>query len=508
MDIRIERLLEALDRSSEREPTDLPSALQELPAADLMFSPWETWILIGLVRHRERQAWVEQVIRDRLRGGSGNLAVAGSLGHPASTPRRGPIPGMPEWEYRFHGRGCEFSHKVDGDVIDVDFWGETADYFDTYFYQKFLESPRRPEPPEQRLRQLYSSTDSVTIAVADLLACGVLVPLSDRSAHPYRLAEGVNHLAAEVEAFCEKWSHEPKRLWLAALIGDWPAADSAAVGHPELTTITGPRAAQCRENQWRRLQQELGVPYRNADALRTLADLEAPFLDGCLRSTLQGQPSGLISAALDIIGKQDDSRWGPQVYELFSRINPEGDLPAPHIWMTSLKFLLRHGYRLAEVTAALAKAGRTELGEAVLLALEHAPALALPLIRRGLLDEAPCDRTDVAAILAVFNTPWSRHELYQALDQSDEQERTADVRAAIMESGDEIARQLVLDWEERNPHENGVGSYVEVGGQMLGPFFTFGEHALRDRMSRIRWEMNKFHDRIQKLRGIIPPDLH
>src|SRR5579859_7135817 len=55
--------------------------------------------------------------------------------------------------------------------------------------------------------------------------------------------------------------------------------------------------------------------------------------------------------------------------------------PEPHLWITSLKFLLRHGHRADEVLALLARAGRIEVGEAVLLALEHAPELALPLIR-------------------------------------------------------------------------------------------------------------------------------
>ena len=66
-------------------------------------------------------------------------------------------------------------------------------------------------------------------------------------------------------------------------------------------------------------------------------------------------------------------RWCPLLFTLFSRVNPAGDLPQPHIWITSLKLLLRHGYRKAEVIAALAKASRNEIGEAVLLSLEHAP---------------------------------------------------------------------------------------------------------------------------------------
>ena len=90
------------------------------------------------------------------------------------------------------------------------------------------------------------------------------------------------------------------------------------------------------------------------------------------------------------------------MYDLFSRLNPAGQLPEPHIWMTSLKFMLRHGHRKQEVIAALTRADRTEIGEAVLQSLEHAPKLALSLIRKGLLAKAvnPRDRRGVLVTLS------------------------------------------------------------------------------------------------------------
>src|SRR5207302_9773480 len=115
--------------------------------------------------------------------------------------------------------------------------------------------------------------------------------------------------------------------------------------------------------------------------------------------------------------------------------------------------------------AALPKAGGTEVGEAVLLALEHAPALALPLIRKGLLADIPINRSQVAAILALIAKPWSRQELLGALEASDDQSKTADARAALLESRDEEVQKAVLAWEERNPHEHEVGSYLEIGGR-------------------------------------------
>jgi hypothetical protein len=42
----------------------------------------------------------------------------------------------------------------------------------------------------------------------------------------------------------------------------------------------------------------------------------------------------------------------------------------------------------------------------------------------------------------------------------DDQKKTADARAALLESGDEDAQKAVLAWEKRNSHENEVGSYL------------------------------------------------
>jgi hypothetical protein len=260
------------------------------------------------------------------------------------------------------------------------------------------------------------------------------------------------------------------------------------------------------ELRWEHLRRDLGEPFKGADALQALSDLEAPDVNRRIEDALRGPPSGLTSAALNVIGQQDDPRWCVAVHDLFARVDPTARAPQPHLWMTSLKFLLRHGHRATEVVAALARAGRTEIGEAVLLSLEHAPELALPLIRRGLLADVPIDRTTVAAILAVIGRPWSVRELLGALEASDDQEKTADARAALLESGDEEARAAVLAWEERNPHEDEVGSYLEIGSRRLGPFYSFDELSLKSRASWVRYEMDKLHDRVAKLRGVIPPE--
>jgi hypothetical protein len=411
---------------------------------------------------------------------------------------------MPEWEYYFHGRGCCLTHKVVGDEIDVDFWGDSAEYFDTFFYTKYLESLRQPEPPEQRLRELHRCTGPVRIAVDDLVAIGALTPLPGRDSHPPCVSDAILDHTEAIETFCGAWANSTNRLWLGALCGDWLAAHEAAAGFPDLTAITAPRADQCRELRRQRLKKDLGDQCKVADALHALADLGVEDLDDCLIDALSGPPTGAISAALDIIEQQDDPRWCPHLYTLFRRTDPEQQLPSPHIWFTSLRLLLRHGYHTADVIAALPRAAGT--GDAVLLALEHAPQLALPLIRKGLLSEIPISRSEVAAILAVINKPWSRRELLGALSASDDQEKTADARAGLLETGNAEAETAVLEWEERNPHENEVGSYLEIDGKRLGPFYTFGELALKNRAVWIRYEMDRVHDQAMKLKEVVPPE--
>src|SRR5689334_11990009 len=111
MDVRINQLLDAFRQAGEGPPADTTALFRGLPDAGALPSPWETWTLIGLVRHHARQLWVRDVINTRLRGDPSSLAVLGALGHPEGVRQSGSVPGLPEWEYYFHGRGCRLSHK-------------------------------------------------------------------------------------------------------------------------------------------------------------------------------------------------------------------------------------------------------------------------------------------------------------------------------------------------------------------------------------------------------------
>jgi len=84
--------------------------------------------------------------------------------------------------------------------------------------------------------------------------------------------------------------------------------------------------------------------------------------------------------------------------------------------------------------------------------------------------------------------------------------RSAPPGAALQECGDHEAQKAVLAWEQRNPHENEPGNYLESRGKRLGSFYTFSEISLEDCASSIRDDMDKFHERVIKLRNVVLPE--
>jgi hypothetical protein len=214
----------------------------------------------------------------------------------------------------------------------------------------------------------------------------------------------------------------------------------------------------------------------------------------------------VTSAALEVIGRLDDPAWDAEVFELFRRVDPDGPIPRTHLWMTSLKLLLRHDHRRVEVLAALPRADGCEVGEACLVALEQAPELVLPLVRRALRSDVPMNRTTAAAMLALIDRPWSRREMLTALDDSDNQERTADCRAALLACADEDAHRAVRAWQEQHPHEPEAGTFVKIGGREHGPCISMGEMMLRNRAQFVRYEMEALRERVLRVRDVDPPE--
>ncbi|HQU47459.1 MAG TPA: hypothetical protein PK867_31940, partial [Pirellulales bacterium] len=176
-----------------------------LPKASPVLSPWAFWLLVALVQQRRRQRWVADVVRNHLQGDPEALATAGALGQPEEISQQGIVPGMPEWEYRFHGRGCSLTHRITGESIDVDFYDEEGEWFDGWFYCRYLKKARQLTPPEQRLIELHPSIDTIMVSLAELKLTRFATGIKENRA-VFKLADDVVANTALVEAFCDAWS--------------------------------------------------------------------------------------------------------------------------------------------------------------------------------------------------------------------------------------------------------------------------------------------------------------
>jgi hypothetical protein len=484
-------LWQGLHQALREPPEDLAAAIDGLPEVGRLPSPWTAWALIGLVRHRRRQLWVGEVVTENLGGNLAVIARRGALAHPSRLPLQGLVPGLTEWEYRFHGRGCCLTHRGTGEAIDVDFFGARAEFIDVEFYLDYLRSLRNPEPPEARLIALHRSLEPIRLAVSELMQAGMLEPLKGRAAHAFRLADAVIEHEELIDGFCAAWGNPRWQPWLAALIGDWPGAHDSACSTSDsmIADRIADRAAACTALRCERLLGDQSGAPRDPDVLYALDDLGAECLEAELRQTLGGPVCAATSTALTIIERHGDPAWCPVLDDLFGRLDPREELPQPYLWVHCLRFLLRHGYRRDEMRRSLDRAEGLGLGEAALLALEHDPERARPLFRRALRSPIPASRSIAAATLALVDRPWSREELLAVLCESDEQAATSECRAALRECHDAPARDAVDVWERANPHE-----------PEPGPWITMGEVMLRNSPHWVQWQMKSLHDRVMKLR--------
>jgi hypothetical protein len=468
-----DRLWQCLALISTFHPEDV-AAWASLPPPEELPSPWTTWTLIALVRQRQRQVWVGKIVK-QLGGHPALIAQRGECGH-LSRPPMGPVPGMPAWEYHYHGRGCCLTHRVTGEEIDVDFFGNRAVAFDYFFFERYLRSLRAPEPPEQRLIELHPSIDAIRLAFDELTTFGLLAPYPEgRVSSVFRLSKHALRHKDLLDDFCTAWADQSRQPWLAALVGDWLAVHDrlGATVDPSLQDLVAQRVACIRQRRQTWLTKEFKSGQEPRLSLLAMADLGAEECDAFLTRAMRGVISGTTSSALKIVESRDDLRaWCPEVYDLFLRLDPNKPPPHLYLWVRCIHFLLRHGYRKEEVAAALPLASDCVAGDAAVLALEYLPSAALNLFRRGLRSRS---RT-AAAALALIDQPWSRAELLAVLHESDDWEATCECRLALGESRDRVAWQAVQAWEDGHPAPD----------PKKKPFIEVSEALFRSAMDELR----------------------
>lgn len=413
-------------------------------------SPWALCALVALDRHRRRQQWVGDVVRTHLGGDPKLLARLGAAGHPEHLAQQGDTPGLPGWTYFFHGRGCCLTHAETGASINVDFVDDgRTDAIDPYFFAEYLRSLQRPGPVEARLITLHPSFRTVAVSIAELVEHGLV-----RAEESGSLAS----LTAESRA------HEA----LLRELGERLAADGA---------IT--EDALARRRGWLRARDRTDT---KGSSLRALAETAPDDLATVLSDALEVRPvDARSSIALELIAQQDDPQHCAAVWALFCALDPSGAIPQPHLWARCSAFLLRHAFSVDRVIATLADAGGTEVGEAALLALEFAPPLGRPLLRKALRSPVPISRGVAAATLALLAWDWARAELEALLAETTDEATTSECRAALRSLGDPGG--ACARWEAANaPAEAAEGALITIAQLVvLGT-----DERVRDEIERLR----------------------
>jgi hypothetical protein len=263
--MRYSNLLDAFRHAWAATPDDLADALRRLPQTGEMLSPWATWTLIELARHRRRQLWGGDLILERLPGGLPRLEELCRTEQVIA----GYIPGSPQWEYCIEGAlgYCTLSDWVTGEVITVVISpeGDPAGYF---FCVDLIRSWERGQlhGVGTRLLQLHPSLLTVHLAVEELKRCRLVEEVCIYEPMDFvaeRLSPTASAHADQIQSFVEFWDAGKDRLWLAALVGDWLAAASSAIElrDPELMAITHDRAERCRTLRVLNLHKELAECY-------------------------------------------------------------------------------------------------------------------------------------------------------------------------------------------------------------------------------------------------------
>lgn len=262
--------------------------------------PWMRWTLLGLFRHRRRQLWVADVLRDRL-GTDVRALSAGA--HPRHIPDRGVVPGLDAWRYYFHGIGCELECVHTGERVDVDFRDAAGEDLDAGFYVKYLRSSRGPRRPESRVIALHPSCDTVSVTMEALVERGILLARNP-TRPPIRL--------------------NPEVLADEAALRGVPEADDA---HSRSARI-----------EW--LRTRVSQAGRGSDVL-AYAELGPADLDAVLDEILAGPLSARTSGALAVIRTRNVAADEARVRTLLSRLDPSGPIPQRWLWERATEWLQR-----------------------------------------------------------------------------------------------------------------------------------------------------------------------
>lgn len=501
--VKFDRLFDLIEKSL-TPPKNLLAAVEGLPPVAELPSPWDTWLLIAIILHQCRQRWAKRFLKKHL---PGTIPPTDRLCRQEPTSRVFRVPDILEWEVNLVGAPDvgHMTNVVNGETIFVKLTASEIDHvFDMpSLYDQWTSSP--PWTPEARVRTLCPTFDTIWYALDVLDEGGMLVPLDldfaryDGPFEPagHRLSRRALRNMKVITAFAMQWATPDQRLWLSCVVGDWLLAEelAEASGDAQLVEIASKRAQECRQRRRRKYGGRKG-DLLSFDELRVLHQLGSEDLETAVRHGLRSNSSDARRTAMWAIAQTDDPSWCPEVYWLFNIVRPGGQRPESSLAVSCASFLVKHGFHTEEVIKAVRRV-KQRLGDVALLALEHAPHLALPIIRRALrrafTGGSPSEFPDLlrqqvrsvsgnmSVVLAVLDTDWSRRELYAVLDEAQiqgaEPHKVVPFVFALEQSGNREAREYAATWQYLYEEEEYGNAQKEFECSMEFP---------RDRVMRLR----------------------
>jgi hypothetical protein len=312
----------------------------------------------------------------------------------------------------------------------------------------------------------------VEFATTELVAARVLLetyfdgsPFEEKGeADAHRLSRMACAVARSVSTFCRLWKEPHNRLWLAALVGDWPSANELVQSHldPQVRRTVGERFEAYR-------QRRLAIARFNLDLeADSIYDMEVLFRGGA--EDFEDYVQRFLAAAgsdwrlSELLLETGDSRWNEQLFKTFERSSANCEhFPIPRLAWT----LLERGYRTDDVLAGLEKCDQG-ICQAALLLLKYAPARALPLVHKALREESPTATKRaaegrprgysgsclvMAAALAAIDEPWSRREILDAINEFwaryEDPSILGPLALALSESRDAALREVGDSWQAK-----------------------------------------------------------
>jgi hypothetical protein len=445
------RLFQLLDAQIQGKISALDTVRKRVTASHSLPSPWQTWLLIGLVRYRRRLRAARRVYKTLVLGLPATATRRQVFKRMEKAPAFGVIPGKPAWEFECDGSQVTLRHRLKKEELALRL--HSTSNIDRCSFLYYLESSSRPA--ERRLSVLHPSTDSLMHTLRDLTEAGVLESEYERD--EFRLSPVVLKYEPHLRRFGQAWDTGLLRLPLSILIGDWLAAEEVSQsGTRRLIEQTRDQAERCRRQRAEHLRNILQTTGHNdGDVLVALAELGVADLREHLRQALHSKTDSLW-AALEILAREDATELLPEVYRVLVR----PDVDAEQL-VQAASILLRHGHRQAECVGVLCSAQTDDVLGVALLLLEYDRPRARGYLRQALRSGS----AEAAAVLGVLDEPWTREELVKALNESADEKVVGISSTALKESKDPEARAIAETWESSYPDavepREGVMSQVE-----------------------------------------------